>query len=530
MQRTKKKTNSRAAFVRSDKALTVMLGLRRKIDISPLVLPVRQRRHLNVAQTADAFSPDAADISAVRRYARAQGLKCIEVSLAGATIVLSGTVAQFNRAFGVKLVHRRDKKYSLPYLSHDEEVTIPAELKAVITGVFGLDTRPASRRPHRLAHAMSTETIAPPPVTPKTRPPAEFAGLYNFPRNTSGRGQSIGLLEFGGGFHPKQLHSYFTSVGIKPPKLVVKEVRPGANKPRGKPGTLNPDTEVYLDIEVAASLAPDATIVVYFGENTTKGWLHTLQTAILDKQHDLSVISISWGEAEQEWSPQAIKQIDDLFQLAAHRGITICCSAGDRGITECDGRSFTVAFPASSPHVLACGGTRLEVRRNGSRSETVWNQWKQFRLASGGGVSDVFPLPVYQQRANVPLRHADNRSPGRGIPDVAANASSDTGYLIEANETRMSLGGTSAVAPLWAALVARLNEALGTKIGFLTPSLYKMNIATSGAVFDITRGFNGADRAHAFHARPGWDPCTGFGSPNGEKLLRWLQRSHAKGR
>ena len=163
MQRTKKKTKSRAAFVRSDKALTVMLGLRRKVDISRLVLPVRQRRHLNVAQTADAFSPDAADISAVRRYARAQGLKCIEVSLAGATIVLSGTVAQFNRAFGVKLVHRRDKKYSLPYLSHDEDVTIPAELKAVITGVFGLDTRPASRRPHRLAHAMSTETIAPPP-------------------------------------------------------------------------------------------------------------------------------------------------------------------------------------------------------------------------------------------------------------------------------------------------------------------------------------------------------------------------------
>jgi kumamolisin len=377
---------------------------------------------------------------------------------------------------------------------------------------------------------MSTETIAPPPVTPKTRPPAEFAGLYNFPRNTSGKGQSIGLLEFGGGFRPKQLDSYFTSVGIKPPKIIVKEVRPGANRPRGKPGTLNPDTEVYLDIEVAASAAPDATIVIYFGENTTKGWLHTLQAAILDKRHDLSVISISWGEAEQEWSPQAIKQIDDLFQLAAHRGITICCSSGDRGISEGDGQSYTVAFPASSPHVLACGGTRLEVRRNGSRNETVWNQWKQFRLASGGGVSDVFPLPVYQRRTNVPVRHSDKRSQGRGIPDVAANASSETGYLIEANETRMSLGGTSAVAPLWAALVARLNEALGTKIGFLTPLLYKMNSAANVAVFDITRGFNGADRAHAFHARRGWDPCTGFGSPNGEELLRWLKRYLAKGR
>ena len=527
MKQTKKKTNTRAASVRGDKALTVMLTLRRKMDMSPRFLPLSQRRHLDVAQTADAFAPDSADISAVRSFARAQGLKCIEVNRAGATILLSGTVAKFNHAFGVKLVHRRDKN-SLPYLSHDQEVTVPGELRGVITGVFGLDTRSASRRPHRRAHQMSGETIAPPPVTSKTRPPAEFASLYNFPRHTSGKGQCIGLLEFGGGFNPKELHSYFQSTGIKPAKIIVKGVRPGANDPQGKPGTLNPDTEVYLDIEVAASLAPDATIVVYFGENTTKGWLSTLQAAILDARHDLSVISISWGEAEQEWSLQAIKQIDDLFQLAAHRGITICCSAGDRGISEYDGRPFTVAFPASSPHVLACGGTRLEVRGKSSRNETVWNQWKQFRLASGGGVSDVFPLPSYQQKANVPLRRSADRLTGRGIPDVAANASSDTGYLIEANETRMSLGGTSAVAPLWAAHIARLTEALGRKIGFLTPVLYSPNAATSDALFDITRGFNGANRTHAFRARRGWDPCTGFGSPNGEKLLHLLKSSITK--
>ena len=507
-----------------------MVNLRRKQDLAPLLLLPRHRRHLDVAQTAKAFAPEAADISRVRKFARAQGLKCLDVNLAGASMVLSGTVAQFNRAFGVTLVHRREWEDSLPYLSHDEEPTVPAELKGVITEVFGLDTRPASRRPSRFAHEMSSETIAPPPVTSKTRLPAEFADLYNFPHNTSGKGQTIGLLEFGGGFHPTQLHSYFTSAGIEPPRIVVKEVRPGANKPQGKPGTLNLDTEVYLDIEVAASLAPDATIVVYFGDNTVKGWLSTLQAAILDKRHDLSVISISWGEAEQNWSPPAMIQIDQFFQLAAHRGITICCSAGDRGITECDGRPFTIAFPASSPHVLACGGTRLDVRRNGSRNETVWNQWKKFRLASGGGVSDVFPLPAYQQRANVPLRQSDNRTPGRGIPDVAANASSDTGYLIEADKTRMSLGGTSAVAPLWAALIARLNEALGRRIGLFTPLLYKMNASSNGAVFDVTRGYNGAKRTHAFHARPGWDACTGFGSPDGERLLHWLQSSHAKGR
>jgi kumamolisin len=284
---------------------------------------------------------------------------------------------------------------------------------------------------------------------------------------------------------------------------------------------LNSDTEVYLDIEVAASLAPEAVIVVYFGENTEQGWLHALQAAILDNNHDLSVISISWGQAELEWSGKAMLEIDRLFQLAAHRGITICCSSGDNGISELSGHPFTVAFPASSPHVLACGGTRLEVNRNG-REETVWNQWRQFKLASGGGVSNVFPLPRYQKTVKVPSPRLNKRGGGRGIPDVAANASSETGYLIEADNTRMSMGGTSAAAPLWAALIARLNQVLQTKIGFLTPLLYEMNRTGAKSVRDIVKGFNGATRTQGYGAKRGWDACTGLGSPDGETILNWL--------
>jgi kumamolisin len=435
---------------------------------------------------------------------------------------LSGTVGDFNKAFGVKLVHRSEKKYASSYFSHDEEVTVPVALEGIINGVFGLDTQPAARRPSRVTHGMSAGGITPPPVTSKTRRPAEFADLYNFPRHARGKGECIALLEFGGGFHQREVKRYFTSVGMKAPKLVVREISPGANRPQGKRGTLNADTEVYLDIEVAGSLAPDAKLVVYFGDNTMQGWLATLQAAILDKMHDPSVISISWGEAEQDWSPQALTQIDKLFQLAAHRGITICCSSGDGGISEDSSQPFTIAFPASSPHVLACGGTRLDIKANGARKETVWNQWRQFKLASGGGVSNVFPLPPYQNRANVPLRHSQDHRPGRGIPDVAANASSDTGYLIEADRTRMALGGTSAVAPLWAALIARLNEALGMRIGLITPLLYKTSATKLAAVRDITEGFNGPTREAGFRARPGWDACTGLGSPDGEKLLQLL--------
>lgn len=527
---------SHIAAVRTDKEITVMLSLRWKNESKLYLLnslgtrPVHKRTHLSVKQASATFSPRPADVAAVRRFAHRNHLRCNALSFGAAFMQLSGTVGHFNRAFGVRLVHYSEKEYDSTYQGHDEEITVPAGLAGIINGVFGLDTHPAARRPSRFTHGMSSGNITPPPVTSKTRKPAEFADLYKFPQDARGKGECIGLLEFGGGFRPGELKTYFKSIGMKAPSLIVREVSPGANRPQGKRGTLNPDTEVYLDIEVAASLAPEAKLVVYFGDNTLQGWLTTLQAAILDKAHDPSVISISWGQAEHDWSPQALMQIDKLFQLAAHRGITVCCSSGDRGISESSSHPFSVAFPASSPHVLACGGTRLDIKRNGSRNETVWNQWRQFGLASGGGVSDVFPLPPYQNRAKVPLRRAKDRRPGRGIPDVSANASSDTGYLIEADGTRMALGGTSAVAPLWAALIARLNEALRIRIGLLTPLLYTMNAASAAAVCDIIEGFNGSTRAAGYRARPGWDACTGLGSPNGEQLLQLLSARKPKGR
>jgi kumamolisin len=507
---------TRIAPVHPEKQITVTVTLRGRENSS---LSRRRAEYLNVTQAVRAFSHSARDEAAVRRFAREYKLHC--TSSQPASVQLRGTVRQLDRAFGVRLFQFSENKYDAKYRSHEEEITLPAYLDQVVTGVFGLDTRPAARR-HGITHRMAALSIKPPPVTSKTRKPAEFAVLYNFP-STTGRGQSIGLLEFGGGFRSRELKSYFKSVVTGEPRVVVKEVPPAVNQPRGKPGTLNPDTEVYLDLEVTASLAPDATVVVYFGENTEQGWLRTLRAAILDKSHDLSVISISWGQAEQEWSPRAIVELDRLFQLAARRGITICCSSGDNGISEFTGYPFTVAFPASSPHVLACGGTRLEVKRSGSREETVWNQWRQYKLASGGGVSSVFSVPPYQKTVKLPLSPSEKNHGGRGIPDVAANASSDSGYLIEADRTRMSMGGTSAVAPLWAALIARLNEALGTKIGLLTPLLYEISNSRTKAFCDIVKGFNGPTRTAGYQATRGWDACTGLGSPDGNKILDCLK-------
>jgi kumamolisin len=506
--------------VRRDKSITVTLTLRHKAGLnSRLTANVLKRQHLTVTEAIRAFSHSEKDDEAVRRFADEYDLRIISADKP-ASIELRGTANQLKRAFGVNLFHYSCENHDGTFHGHDGQVTLPAYLKGVVTGVFGLDNLRAGRRPG-LAHRMAALGIAPPPVTAKTRKPADFALLYNFPPFT-GKGQSIGLLEFGGGFRTRELEKYFRSVGIVPPRIVVKEVAPGKNQTVGKPGTLNPDTEVYLDLEVVGSLAPEANIVVYFGEDNEQGWLHTLQEAIFDKTHDLSVISISWGQAEQEWSPNAIVEIDKLFQVAAHRGITVCCSSGDNGVSEFTDHPFTVAFPASSPHVLACGGTRLHVGSRGSRDETVWNQWRQYKLASGGGVSGVFSLPLYQKRANVPTSNSNKKKRGRGIPDVSANASSDTGYLIEADNTRMSMGGTSAAAPLWAALAARLNEALKTRIGFVTPLLYEMTRAEPKTVSDIVKGFNGPTRDGGYQARRGWDACTGLGSPNGSKILKYL--------
>jgi len=509
------------------KLVCVTLSLRRKANpestLWRFATPLKKKKYLSAAQAIQRFSHQSKDETAVRRFAREYDLECKDVQ--PGLIELCGTVANINRAFGIKLSLYAEEGSDTQYHGHEEEPTLPAYLKRAVTGVFGLDSHPAGRRPG-ITQKMIATAISPPPVTARTRRPKEFADLYNFPSAATGRGQSIGLLEFGGGFRAQSLKSYFASVATALPKIVVREIPPGANRPRGKKGTLNPDTEVYLDIEVAGSLARDADIVVYFGENTEQGWLHTLQAAILDERHDLSVISISWGQAEQNWSPSALKEIDRLFQLAAHRGITVCCSSGDNGVREAAGQSFSVVFPATSPHVLACGGTQLEVKRGGKRRETVWNQWRQYRLASGGGFSGVFSRPSYQENAKV--LHNSNPHKGRGIPDVAANASSYTGYLIEADNTRMSMGGTSAVAPLWAALIARLNEVLGGKLGLLTPTVYEMAAEMRDSLCDIVEGFNGPTRNTGYQAKRGWDACTGLGSPHGEKMLEWLKLKRSK--
>jgi len=314
----------------------------------------------------------------------------------------------------------------------------------------------------------------------------------------------------GGGYNPTDLSNYWSQLKLtETPTVSAVAVGNGSNSPTGDPD--GPDGEVMLDIEVTGSIAPAAKIVVYFAENTDAGFLNAITTAVHDSTNNPSVLSISWGGPESSWTQQAMTSMDQAFQSAAAMGVTVCVAAGDDGSTDgVDDGLNHVDFPASSPNVLACGGTELVASGNAITSETVWNELASNEGATGGGISDVFPLPSWQSAANVPPSANPSHNVGRGVPDVAGDADPTTGYVTLVDGQPDVIGGTSAVAPLWAGLVALTNQSIRKPVGFINPLLSQN---PKGDFNSITSGNNGA-----YSAGPGWNPCTGLGSPIGTKV------------
>ncbi len=467
-----------------------------------------QRKYLSREEFAANHGTEAADLSAVAGFAKANGLAVVESNAARRSVVLAGTTQSMNAAFGVNLQQYEHAGGS--YRGRTGTISVPGDLAGIVEGVFGLDDRPAAD-PHFQRHEplLGVRAIAATSFTP----PA-LAKLYDFPAGADGSGQCIGIIELGGGYKPADLATYFKSLGIPNPSVKAVLVDHAKNHPTNANSA---DGEVMLDIEVAGAIAPKASIVVYFTANTTQGFLDAITTAVHDSVNKPSVISISWGSAEQNWTTQAMTQYDQAFQAAAAMGVTICVAAGDNGSSDgvADGQPH-VDFPASSPNVLACGGTKLLASGATTiASETVWNEGAT-TSATGGGISGFFALPSYQSQAGVPVSAATGGNPGRGVPDVAGDADPATGYEVRVDGQNLVIGGTSAVAPLWAGLVALMNQKLGHPVGFLNPMLYG-SLQGKGATNDITSGDNGS-----YSAKAGWDPCTGWGSPDGAKLLKAL--------
>jgi kumamolisin len=468
---------------------------------------------LSSDQLAETYGADPADIARVREELTGYGLTVTSAHQASRRMKITGSIAALSHAFGTTLSmvssqhpgtdHRVRHRYRTGPLM------IPEELAGIVTAVLGLDDRPAARAHfRRSASGSGTATFT----------AVQVAQAYAFPAGTDGSGQTIAIIELGGGFSTTDLATYFSGLGIDQPAVTAVSVDGAANSP-GQ----SDDAEVMLDIEVAGAVAPRASQFVYFAPNTEQGFID----AVSDATHASPVptaISISWGQSEDTWTAQSRDAMDAAFADAVALTVTVTAAAGDSGSGDgvADGRPH-VDFPASSPHVLACGGTSLVVTGGVITSETVWNDTLSGGSgATGGGVSDVFAQPAWQSRAGVPPQGPSGTGgPWRGVPDVAGNADPATGYQVIVDGKSQVYGGTSAVAPLWAALIARLAQGASKRFGLLHPALYR-GIAPGTDVpgfRDITSGSNGA-----YSATRGWDPCTGLGSPDGAALLTRLTR------
>ena len=475
----------------------------------------RDRIYLSHEEFATrSYGASERDIELVTGFARDNGIDVVSVSAPRRSVILSGEVGQLCDLFGVELRRYQHPKAQTTFRGRVGPVYTPRELEQVVQAVLGFDDRPQARTHFR--------PLLPGQVSVSSYTPRDIAKLYNFPLTLDGSGQSIGIIELGGGYSQTDLDEYFGNLGLKVPKIVAVSVDGGSNSPTGNPS--GPDGEVMLDIEVAGSIAQGAQITMYFAPNTDKGFLDAMTSAIHDSKNNPSVISISWGSAENTWTSQAMQAFNQAFQDSSTLGVTVCASSGDSGSSdgESDGLAH-VDFPASAPYVLGCGGTRISSSGGAITSEVVWNDQSIGGGATGGGVSNFFPLPLWQSNSNVPPSASPGGQVGRGVPDVSGDADPATGYKVRVDGQNTVFGGTSAVSPLWASLLTLINQKLGHSVGYVTPFFYeklvtrKSNVVEEEGFDDITSGNNGA-----YHAGTGWDACTGLGSPDGLKLLEAL--------
>lgn len=492
--------------------IEVTLITRRRAELPPEV--VTGPAVLTRGELAAEHGTDPADLGLIRAVLGRYGIEITGADQGGRRVMAAGAASAMAAAFGatLRLVRSPDPATGglAEHRYREGALRLPAELDGIVLAVLGLDDRPQAAPQFRPAPSGGGRAAG--AAQPVSYTPDQVAGLYRFPPGTDGTGQIIAIVELGGGFGASDLDTYFAGLGIPTPGVTAAGVDGAVNKPGAAPN--GADQEVLLDIEVAGAVAPGASQVVYFAPNTDQGFVDAVTTAA-QAAPTPTVVSISWGQSEDLWTAQARAALDQAIADAAALGVTVCVAAGDNGSSDGQSRGVHADFPAASPHALACGGTSLrgDPATGAISSETVWNDGPGGG-ATGGGVSDTFGLPSWQSRAGVPDRAGGET--GRGVPDVAGNADPDTGYQTLCDGKRGVVGGTSAVAPLWAALICRLAQATGGPFGMLQPFLYSgVTAGHAAAGFrDITHGNNGA-----YHAKAGWDACTGLGAPNGPALL-----------
>lgn len=430
----------------------------------------------------------------------------LSIKITSSVIFASGLISNISTLLQTEI--NEYKNGDNKYYSSTDDIIIPKELYFV-DSILGLSNIP-SFEPYCVLPETSLEPAMKPLLKGKFEPraapralssftPPELARLYKFPTGYTGSGQTIAIIELGGGYRQSDMDYYFGPSGLNlpfAPTIIPISIDGAVNNPDDTSGA---NYEVVLDIQIAAAIAPQATILVYFAPNSDSGFYNAISAAINNTEYRPSIISISWGAPEAYWYRNVLTSYNSLFASAVAKKINIFAASGDNGSS--DGlRGVNADFPSSSPNVVSCGGTTLTATRSVIQNEVVWNRSGG---ATGGGYSAVFGKPSYQSKV---------KGVKRGVPDICANADPATGYKIYIDGSYVVVGGTSAVSPLLAGLTALLNEAKGTSINFMNSAYFYPK--SSIFCVDIISGSNGA-----YKASKGWDPCSGNGRINGIGII-----------
>jgi subtilase family serine protease len=473
------------------------------------------------------FGPTDSTVESVKNFLTNQGLTVKSVASNHAFITVSGTIGQLEDAFGVT-INNYNNTAGQTYFANAQAPSIPSEFSGVITDIAGLNNEAHYVHPKLRQIAQLDKHKTPAVVTPQVGSgpaggytPSELKGAYDVSPLESagytGSGQTVAVMELDG-YKASNVSNYVNYYGLGSPAPTNVYVD-GYSGAAGQG-----EIEVELDIEVINAIAPKAQVIVYEGPNSDQGLIDTYQK--IASENKAKSISVSWGLSELDSSSSTMNSLHTIFQQYAAQGQSIFAASGDSGAYDQGNSTLSVDSPANDPYVTGVGGTHLNVSGTSYSSETVWANSSN-KSGGGGGISTVYSMPSYQSGPGVQNSYSNGK---REVPDVSADADPNTGYSIYSQGSWTQVGGTSAAAPLWAAIATLNNQYAAASfkgnLGQANPTLYKMfnTTQTYPAYHDITSGSN-----LYYPATTGYDMASGIGTPDVYNLIRDINGSSSGG-
>lgn len=486
---------------------------------------VNYKKYLSSAEFSKMFGPSDAQIQLVKDYLKSSGFTNVWYSPNGMIINADGKVSVVESVFSVAINDYMTD--SRTFFANGNAPVLPGDIASVVDSVSGLDNSVVMHH-----HARIGKVRAKPAAVSGQGglTPTDITNAYDLKPLISagfqGTNQTVALFELDG-YNLNDIGQYAANFNLGTPSISTVLVD-GFNGSAGQ-GAI----EDELDVELVAGLAPNAKQIVYEGPNTTAGLNDTYNKIVTDNK--AQVLTTSWGACEPNFSSSEITTLNNIFKQAAAQGITVYAAAGDTGAYDCRDTTLNVDVPTDSQYVTGVGGTSLTLSNGSYGSENVWsNPSDTFAgpkgSGGGGGLSKNFSQPSYQNGPGVKSSYSNGK---REVPDVSANADPATGYAVYCTVTNsgcpstgwITVGGTSAGSPFWAASTAIMNQYLtaqgASRLGFISPALYGLTNLTqlSQPFHDIKTGNN-----LYYPATNSYDLASGVGSPDVNNLVLDLKK------